>query len=166
MAENHLEGLYIDMLKDLYSAEHQIMKALPKLAKKANSPTLKKYFEEHLAQTEQQAQRIEQVFEGLSGSPRGKKCVGMEGIIAEGEEVIKEGFEGETLDAALIAAAQKVEHYEIASYGAARTFAQTLGYHDAARLLQQTLDEESQTNEKLTRLAESGVNRASARGSR
>lgn len=105
MAENHLEGLYIDMLKDLYSAEHQIMKALPKMAKKATSPTLRQYFEEHLAQTEQQAQRIERVFEGLSGSPRGKKCVGMEGIIAEGDEVMKEGLQGETLDAALIAAA-------------------------------------------------------------
>ncbi len=165
MAEkNHLEGLYVDMLKDLYSAEHQIIKALPKMAKKAHSPELKQYFEEHLAQTEQQAQRIEQVFNNLEGSPKGKKCVGMEGLIAEGEEVMKEGFQGEVLDAALIAAAQKVEHYEIAGYGTARTFANTLGYTEAAKLLQQTLEEESQTNEKLTRLAESGVNRMAAQG--
>ncbi|MFM8322234.1 MAG: ferritin-like domain-containing protein [Chloroflexota bacterium] len=156
--KDHLQGLYIDLLKDLYSAENQMKKALPKMAKKAQSPELKRHFEEHLIQTEQQVQRIEQVFTELQGSPKGKKCVGMEGLIQEGEEAMSEGFEGEVLDAALIAAAQKVEHYEIAGYGTARTFANTLGYKNAARLLQQTLEEESQTNEKLTQLAESSIN--------
>lgn len=164
MPKSTLEELYKDMLKDLYSAEGQIKKALPKMAKKANNPKLKQYFEEHLTQTERQIERIEQVFKDLEGSPRGKKCVGMEGLVAEGDEIMSEGFEGETLDAGLIAAAQKVEHYEISSYGTARTFARTLGFNDAAKLLQQTLDEESQTNEKLTQLAESYVNKMSAQG--
>jgi ferritin-like metal-binding protein YciE len=162
--KNTLHELYKDLLKDLYSAENQVKKALPKMAKKAQNPQLKQYFEEHLMQTERQVQRLEQVFQELEGTPKGKKCVGMEGLIAEGEEVMKEGFEGETLDAALIMAAQKVEHYEIASYGTARTFAHTLGFKNAANLLQQTMEEEAQTNEKLTRLAESGVNQQSARG--
>lgn len=156
--KNHLEGLYIDLLKDLYSAENQIMKALPKMSKKAQNPELKRHFDEHLVQTERQVQRIEQVFANLEGSPKGKKCVGMEGLIAEGEEVMKEGFDQDVLDAALIMAAQKVEHYEIAGYGTARTYANTLGHTDAAKLLQQTLEEEAQTNEKLTRLAETIVN--------
>lgn len=164
MPKSTLEELYKDMLKDLYSAESQVKKALPKMAKKAHDPKLKQYFEQHLEQTEQQITRLEQVFSSLDVSPRGKKCVGMEGLVAEGDEIMGEGFEGETLDAGLIAAAQKVEHYEISSYGTARTFAQTLGFKEAARLLQQTLQEESDTNEKLTRLAESYVNVMSARG--
>jgi ferritin-like metal-binding protein YciE len=161
----NLEDLLVHQLKDLYSAENQIVKALPKMAKAANSPELRRGFEDHLEQTKRQAERIEQIFEkhGLDGSPKGKKCVGMEGLIKEGEEVISEEAEPDVKDAGLIAAAQKVEHYEIASYGTARTYAETLGYKDAARLLQQTLDEESKTNEKLTMMAESHINQKAAK---
>lgn len=153
-----LEDLYTDMLKDLYSAEKQLVKALPKLAKNAQSPDLQKAFQEHLRQTEGHVERIERIFTDLEGSPRGKKCVGMEGLIEEGNEIIQEDAEPDVLDAGLIAAAQKVEHYEIASYGTARAWAERLGYDKAARLLQQTLDEESMANEKLTKIAESHVN--------
>ncbi len=157
----NLEELYVDLLKDLYSAENQLIKALPKMAKAANSDELRQGFEEHLRQTEGQARRIEQIFEARGeGSPRGKKCVGMEGLIEEGKEVMKEASPSSALDAGLIAAAQKVEHYEISGYGTAHTWAQRLGYPDAARLLKETLDEESRTDEKLTRLAESHINRA------
>ena len=153
-----LEDLYMDLLKDLYSAEKQLVKALPKMAKNAQSPDLQRAFEEHLKQTEGQVERIERIFSDMDGSPRGKKCVGMEGLIEEGNELLKEDVEPDVLDAGLIAAAQKVEHYEIASYGTARTWAQRLGYDEAARMLQQTLEEESMANEKLTRIAESHVN--------
>lgn len=153
-----LEDLYEDLLKDLYSAEKQLVKALPKMAKNADSPDLQKAFEAHLDQTEQHVERIERIFSNLEGSPRGKKCVGMEGLIEEGAELLKEDVDPDVLDAGLIAAAQKVEHYEIASYGTARAWAEKLGYNDAARLLQQTLDEESTANEKLTQLAESYIN--------
>ena len=153
-----LEDLYEDLLKDLYSAEKQLVKALPKMAKNADSPDLQKAFEEHLGQTEKHVERIERIFSNLDGSPRGKKCVGMEGLIEEGSELLKEDVEPNVLDAGLIAAAQKVEHYEIASYGTARAWAEKMGYDDAAGLLQQTLDEESMANEKLTQLAESHIN--------
>lgn len=153
-----LEDLYTDLLKDLYSAEKQLVKALPKLAKNAQSPDLQKAFQEHLKQTEGHVERIERIFSNLDGSPRGKKCVGMEGLIEEGNELLQEDVEPGVLDAGLIAAAQKVEHYEIASYGTARAWAERLGYDQAARLLQQTLEEESMANEKLTRIAESHVN--------
>ena len=153
-----LEDLYEDLLKDLYSAEKQLVKALPKMAKNADSPDLQKAFEEHLGQTEKHVERIERIFSNLDGSPRGKKCVGMEGLIEEGSELLKEDVEPDVLDAGLIAAAQKVEHYEIASYGTARAWAEKMGYDDAAGLLQQTLDEESMANEKLTQLAESHIN--------
>ena len=153
-----LEDLYTDLLKDLYSAEKQIVKALPKLAKNAQSPDLQKALQEHLRQTEGQVERIERIFAEMGGSPRGKKCVGMEGLIAEGNELLQEDTEPDVLDAGLIAAAQKVEHYEIASYGTARAWAQRLGYDKAARLLQQTLEEEATANEKLTKIAESHVN--------
>ena len=153
-----LEDLYIDMLKDLYSAEKQLVKALPKMAKNAQSPDLQKAFQDHLKQTEGHVERIERIFTDLEGSPRGKKCVGMEGLIEEGNELLQEDVEPDVLDAGLIAAAQKVEHYEIASYGTARAWAERLGYDKAARLLQQTLDEESMANEKLTKIAESHVN--------
>ena len=153
-----LEDLYTDLLKDLYSAEKQLVKALPKLAKNAQSPDLQRAFQEHLKQTEGHVERIERIFSDLDGSPRGKKCVGMEGLVEEGNELLKEKTEPDVLDAGLIAAAQKVEHYEIASYGTARAWAERLGYNQAARLLQQTLDEESMANEKLTRIAESHVN--------
>ncbi|HEX6034696.1 MAG TPA: ferritin-like domain-containing protein [Anaerolineales bacterium] len=153
-----LEDLYTDLLKDLYSAEKQLVKALPKMAKNAQSPDLQKAFQEHLRQTEAQVERIERIFTELGGSPRGKKCVGMEGLIEEGNELMQEDAEPDVLDAGLIAAAQKVEHYEIASYGTARAWAQRLGYDKAARLLQETLEEESMANEKLTKIAESHVN--------
>jgi len=153
-----LEDLYMDLLKDLYSAEKQLVKALPKMAKAAQSTDLRKAFEEHLGQTEEHVERIERIFSELEGSPRGKKCVGMEGLVEEGNELLKEDVEPDVLDAGLIAAAQKVEHYEIASYGTARAWAERMGYNNAARLLQQTLDEESTANEKLTQIAESHVN--------
>ena len=153
-----LEDLYTDLLKDLYSAEKQLVKALPKMAKNAQSPDLQKAFQEHLRQTEGQVDRIERIFSEMGGSPRGKKCVGMEGLVEEGNELLQEDVEPNVLDAGLIAAAQKVEHYEIAGYGTARAWAERLGYDKAARLLQETLEEESTANEKLTKIAESHVN--------
>lgn len=153
-----LEDLYMDLLKDLYSAEKQLVKALPKMAKNVQSTDLEQAFQEHLRHTEGQVERLERIFSEIGGSPRGKKCVGMEGIIEEGNELLKEKVEPDVLDAGLIAAAQKVEHYEIASYGTARAWAQRLGHENAARLLQETLEEESMANEKLTRIAESHVN--------
>lgn len=155
MEIDSLRKLYIEELKDLYSAEKQILQALPRMAKKASNPQLKAGFEEHLRQTEQQVQRLEQIFETLGKSPRGKKCKGMEGLLEEGKEVMQEDMDEETRDAALIAAAQRVEHYEIAGYGTVRTYAQLLGERDAVKLLQTTLDEEGQTDKKLTQLAES-----------
>lgn len=154
-----LDDLYVDLLKDLYSAENQLIKALPKMAKAAESSDLRNAFEQHLRQTKHQAERIERIFSDRGdGSPRGKKCVGMEGLIEEGKEVLKENMEEEVRDAGLIAAAQKVEHYEIASYGTARAWAEQMGYDRDADLLQQTLEEESMANEKLTHIAESHVN--------
>jgi ferritin-like metal-binding protein YciE len=153
-----LEDLYVDLLKDLYSAENQLVKALPKMAKSAQSSDLRKAFQDHLRQTEGQVKRIERIFSELEGSPRGKKCVGMEGLVEEGSEIMKEAADPNALDAGLIAAAQKVEHYEIAGYGTARAWARHLGYNDAAKLLDQTLEEESMANELLTRIAESHVN--------
>jgi ferritin-like metal-binding protein YciE len=153
-----LDDLYTDMLKDLYSAEKQLVKALPKLAKNAQSPDLQKAFQEHLKQTERHVERIERIFSDLGGSPRGEKCVGMEGLVAEGNELLQEDTDPDVLDAGLIAAAQKVEHYEIASYGTVRTWAERLGHNSAAQLLQQTLDEEGDANKKLTEIAESHVN--------
>ena len=155
MEIDSLRKLYVEELKDLYSAEKQILQALPRMAKKASNPQLKAGFEEHLRQTEQQVQRLEQIFEGLGKSPRGKKCKGMEGLLEEGKEVMQEDMDDETRDAALISAAQRVEHYEIAGYGTVRTYAQLLGERDALKLLQTTLDEEGQTDKKLTQLAES-----------
>jgi ferritin-like metal-binding protein YciE len=153
-----LEDMYMDLLKDLYSAEKQLVKALPKMAKTVQASDLQQAFQEHLKQTEGHVERIERIFSDMEGSPRGKKCVGMEGPIEEGSEIMKEDAEPDVRDAGISAAAQKVEHYEIAGYGTARTWAQELGYHDAARMLQDTLDEESMANEKLTRIAESHVN--------
>ena len=157
--ETHpLQELLIDQLKDLYSAENQIIKALPKMAKAANNPQLRAAFERHLEETRGQAQRLEQIGEELDITLRGKKCKGVEGLIEEGKELLEEDFEGEVLDAGLIGAAQKVEHYEIAGYGTARTHANLLGLKKVARLLQQTLDEEGATDKKLSQLAESVVN--------
>ena len=154
MPEQDLRELYIDELKDLYNAENQLVKALPKMAKAANSNELRSGFEEHLEQTKGHVQRLEQIFEMLGESPKGKKCKGMEGLVEEGSEMIDEDFEGSVKDAGLIGAAQRVEHYEIAGYGTVKAFAQTLGENEHAELLEQTLQEEKETDEKLTQLAE------------
>ena len=154
-----LHELLVDEIKDLYSAENQLTKALPKLAKSAQNPRLRTAFEDHLKQTEEHVRRLERVAEHLEASPRGKKCVGMEGLVEEGKELISEKPEADVLDAGLIGAAQKVEHYEISAYGTARAHAQQLGYSQVASTLQQTLDEEAAANEKLTAIAEQGVNR-------
>ncbi|CAG0927941.1 Protein YciF [Thermoflexales bacterium] len=158
MEMNSLKELYVEHLRDLYSAENQITKALPRMAKKANSEELKRAFKEHLEQTENQIARLEQIFTTIEKSPRGKKCVGMEGLIEEGKEVLSEKMEAEVRDAALIAAAQKVEHYEIAAYGTVRAYAELLGEEEAVQLLTETLEEEAATDEKLTGIAESTIN--------
>jgi ferritin-like metal-binding protein YciE len=154
---NPLQELLVDELKDLYSAENQIIKALPRMAKKAASPELRRAFETHLEETRNQAGRLEQIAEEMDFSLRGKKCKGMEGLLEEGKEVMQE-FDEETLDAGMIGAAQKVEHYEIAGYGTARAHANMLGLKKVSKLLQQTLDEEARTDKKLSQLAESAVN--------
>ncbi len=153
-----LQDLYIDELKDLYSAEQQIVKALPKMAKAASAPELKDAFNRHLEQTRHQVERLDQIFQELGKNPRGKKCIGMQGLIEEGNEILKEKAEPAVKDAGLISAAQRVEHYEMAGYGAVRTYAQMLGFDDAAQALQRTLDEEGDTDHKLTQLAESMIN--------
>jgi ferritin-like metal-binding protein YciE len=153
-----LKDLYVDELKDLYSAEKQLVKALPKMAKAANDPQLAEAFRTHLQETRQHAERLEQICRDLGVSPRGKKCVGMEGLIEEGNELIQEDPEPDVLDAGLISKAQHVEHYEIAGYGTVRTYARQLGFENHADLLQQTLDEEGKTDHLLTQLAESGIN--------
>ena len=158
-----LEDLYVDELRDLYNAEKQLVRALPKLAKAADSEELKSAFQEHLEVTKGQVERLEQIFSDLGVPPRGKKCKGMEGLIEEGAEMIEEKAEAPVKDAALISAAQRVEHYEIAGYGCVRSYAETLGYDEAAELLQKTLDEESQANELLTKIAED-INEEAARG--
>jgi len=148
-----LHDLFVDELKDLYNAEVQLTKALPKMAKAAASEDLRTAFEDHLEETEQQIERLETVFKQIDESPKGKRCKAMTGLIEEGKELIESDGEDAVKDAALIAAAQRVEHYEIAGYGTVRTYAQLLGFDEAAKLLQQTLDEESAANEKLTDLA-------------
>ena len=153
MADQGLKELYIDELKDLYNAENQLVKALPKMAKAASSDKLRQGFEEHLEQTKNHVQRLEKIFQTLGESPKGKKCKGMEGLIEEGSEVMEEDYEGSVMDAALIGAAQRVEHYEIAGYGTVRTMAETLGESDHVSLLEETLQEEKETDEKLTELA-------------
>ncbi|HSD83617.1 MAG TPA: ferritin-like domain-containing protein [Anaerolineae bacterium] len=158
MEMNSLKELYVEELRDLYSAENQITKALPRMAKKAETEELKGAFEEHLQQTENQIARLEKIFSSLDKSPRGKKCVGMEGLLEEGKEIMTEKMEPEVRDAALIAAAQRVEHYEIAAYGTVRAYAELLGEQEAMQLLTATLEEESATDEKLTQLAESSIN--------
>ena len=160
MAEetNPLNELLQEELRDLYSAETQIVKALPKMAKAASSPELRRAFERHLEETKRQVERLDQIGEELEVKMTGKKCKGMEGLLAEGRELMEEDLEDDALDAGLIGAAQKVEHYEIAAYGTARTHAEMLGYRRIAKLLQQTLNEEGATDKKLTQLAESVVN--------
>ena len=154
-----LNKLFVHELKDIYSAENQILEALPKMAKKASHTELKNAFEEHHRQTQEHVKRLDRIFEDLDFSPTGQKCKGMEGLIEEGEDVMEDAEDDEVRDAAMIAAAQRVEHYEIAAYGTARTYARMLGNEEAERILQTTLDEEGETDKKLTKLAESGVNR-------
>jgi ferritin-like metal-binding protein YciE len=154
MEMDTLRDLYVDGLKDLWSAEKQLLKALPRMAKAASSRELKRGFSAHERQTRDQVRRLERIFKNLGVSPRGKKCVGMEGLIEEGKELMKEKPDPDVLDAGLIAAAQHVEHYEIAGYGTVRTWATLLGYDDHARWLQDTLEEEKLTDQKLSQLAE------------
>lgn len=155
MEQNSLKELYIDELKDLYSAENQLVKALPKMAKAAQSDELRKGFEGHLEQTRGHVARLEKIFANLDESPKGKKCKGMEGLITEGGEMIEEHDKSDMRDAGLISAAQRVEHYEIAGYGCVKTYATLLGEESAAELLEQTLQEEKETDQKLTGMAES-----------
>jgi len=157
MANQTLQTLYSDELRDLYSAEQQLVKALPKLVKNAETQELSDAIANHWEETKNHVTRLEEIFEKLDESPKGKKCVGMEGLIKEGAEVIDE-FEGKVLDAGLISAAQRVEHYEIAAYGTACTFAELLSRSEDLELLKETLEEEKQADEKLTQLSES-INR-------
>jgi ferritin-like metal-binding protein YciE len=160
MALDTLHELFVDELKDLYSAENQLLKALPKMAKGATHPELKAAFTEHLEVTRGHVARLERIFKTLDANPKGKKCAAMQGLIEEGSELLEEKNDADpsVLDAGLIGAAQRVEHYEMAGYGCVRTFAKLLGLTDAQNLLQQTLDEEAEADEKLGALAESVVN--------
>jgi ferritin-like metal-binding protein YciE len=158
MELNKLQDLFLDVLKDTYDAEHQITKALPKMAKAASTSELKQAFEQHLKQTEGHISRLEKVFDMQGKKASRKTCKGMQGLIEEGSELIKEDAEPAVLDAGLIAAAQKVEHYEISAYGTLIAYAELLGANDAIKLFQQTLDEEKQTDQNLTELAESSIN--------
>jgi ferritin-like metal-binding protein YciE len=153
----NLHELYVHELKDLYSAETQLVKALPKMADAASTPELKDAFKTHLRQTEGHVDRLEQIFKGLGEKPGGETCEAMQGLVKEGEQTIKEKAPDAVKDAALIAAAQRVEHYEIAGYGTVRTYAEQLGEKDAVKLLQQTLDEEGETDKLLNKLAMSGA---------
>ncbi len=153
MTKNSLQELYVHELRDLYSAENQMVKALPKMAKAASSDELRQGFGEHLEQTKGHVQRLEQVFEMLGESPKGKKCAGMDGLIKEGSEIMDEDYEDAVMDAALISAAQRVEHYEIAAYGTVCAFADLLEENEHASLLGETLQEEKETDQKLTELA-------------
>jgi ferritin-like metal-binding protein YciE len=158
MAAQTLEDMLVETLRDTFDAEKQLIKALPKMAKAANSDELRAAFEEHLEVTKGQVARLEKVFEELGVAARGKHCVAMEGLIEEGKELIEEDHDPEVRDAGLIAAAQKVEHYEIAAYGTLRTWAEMLGHSKAAELLQESLAEEAETDEKLSQLAMTSVN--------
>jgi ferritin-like metal-binding protein YciE len=150
---NTLEELYIDQLKDLYNAENQLLKALPAMAKAAFDPVLKRGFEKHLKETHEHVSRLEQIFSDMDESPKGKKCKAMEGLVEEGKEMIAEEAPEAVKDAGLIAAAQRVEHYEIAGYGCVHAYAELLGHDAAAELLKTTLEEEAATDEKLTEIA-------------
>jgi len=157
-----LDSLFEDELKDIYDAEKQITKALPRMIKKAGADELRTAFEEHLQQTEQQIERLEQVFEQLEMPARGKKCLGMQNLIKEGQEMMAEAENDDTRDALMIAAAQKIEHYEIAAYGTLRVWANLLGHTESAALFEETLEEEKETDQRLTAIAESFVNQAAA----
>jgi ferritin-like metal-binding protein YciE len=165
MKLNTLQDLLIEELQDIYDAENQILKALPKMAKAASTPQLQQAFEEHLQQTRTHVERLDRVFEQFGAKPKGKTCKAMQGLITEGDEMIKEKADPAVRDAGLISAAQRVEHYEMAAYGTVRTYARQLGKQQVAGLLQQTLDEEGTTDKKLTQLAESLVNLEAERAS-
>ena len=154
MKHNALQELLIDELRDLYDAENRLVKALPKLAKAATSKELRAGFEEHLEQTRGHVDRLKEIFDSFGEKPTGKKCAGMMGLIQEGEEMMNEDFDAEVMDAALISAAQRVEHYEIAAYGCVSTWAELLGESEAGALLEKTLEEEKETDGKLTQLSE------------
>ena len=158
MKMDSLRTLWIEEMRDLYSAENQLVKALPKMAKKATTPELKKAFENHLEETRTHVERLDEIFAKLGKKPTGKTCKGMKGLIEEGSEMMSEDGIDSVIDAGIIAAAQRVEHYEIAGYGVTRTFASLLGEDEAEDLLQETLDEEGAADEKLTEIAEGIVN--------
>jgi len=162
MALESLNELFVTELKDVLNAEKQLVRALPKMAKAAQSPALQQAFKKHLAETEGHVERLERIFSSLGQTARGKQCKGMEGLVEEGKEIMQEEGAPEVIDAALISAAQRVEHYEIAAYGCLRTYAQLLGNGEADRLLEQTLQEEEATDKALTALAEGGINQAAA----
>ncbi len=162
MSVDTIDKLFVDELKDLYSAESQITKALPKMAKGASSKELRSAFEHHLKETEGHVQRLEKIFQLLDSSPKGKTCDGMKGLLSEGAEMLKETPQGDVRDAALISAAQRVEHYEMAAYGTVRSFAQQLGQSTIAHTLQETLDEEKAADQKLTEISRTINSRASA----
>ena len=157
-----LHDAFIDELRDTYDAEKQLTKALPKLAKTASNPKLREAFESHLAETQGQIERLERVFESLDEKVRGKHCEGIAGIIDEGKSIMEQDFDDTTMDACLIAAGQRAEHYEMAAYGTLVAWAQTMGHTQAAKLLQQTLDEEKGADKKLSALAEGGINQSAA----
>lgn len=163
MKQGSLRELYIDELRDLYSAENQLVKALPKMAKASSNEQLREAFEEHLQQTEEHVSRLEQIFEQLDEKPTGKKCMGMEGLVKEGAETIGEDYSEEVMDAAVIGAAQRVEHYEIAAYGTVRELAKLLSEDDHVSLIEETLEEEKQADQKLTELSQE-INEAAAQG--
>jgi ferritin-like metal-binding protein YciE len=166
MKLTNLQDLYIEELKDLYSAETQILKALPKMAAAAVSPDLREAFDSHEHQTREQVRRLEQIFDKLATDARGKVCKGMQGLLAEGDEFLGEEPGPRVMDAGLISLAQRVEHYEIAGYGSVRSYAQELGLEAQAQLLQETLDEEGETDKRLTALAEQrGINASSVSAS-
>jgi ferritin-like metal-binding protein YciE len=164
MEHRALKELYIDELRDIYNAETQLVKALPKMAKASTSDELRSGFESHLEQTRGHVERLEEIFEALDEKSTGKKCAGMAGLVKEGEEIMDEDFEDEVMDAALISAAQRVEHYEIAAYGCVRSWAELLGETEAAALLEKTLEEEKETDQKLTELSEEINVEAKGRG--
>jgi len=162
MAEGTLHDAFIDELRDTYDAEKQLTKALPKLAKASSNPKLRQAFETHLQETQGQIERLERVFESLDEKVRGKHCDGIAGIIEEGKSIMEEDFDATTMDACLIAAGQRAEHYEMAAYGTLISWARAMGHTEAANLLQQTLDEEKAADKKLSGLAEGGINQSAA----
>ena len=163
MAEGTLKTLYVDELRDLLDAENQLIKAIPKMAEASSSTQLRSGFEHHLEQTKNHAKRLEQILGLLGEPPKGKKCKGMQGIVAEGDEILAEDFEGALMDSGIISAAQRVEHYEIAAYGCVREYACLLGETEVVRLLEQTLEEEKETDKKLTELAQTINQQAAGR---